>query len=162
MVIEINNPYSVLPLAGYTMCGTSNAFRRHTKPNEWFHAYVSHDEQTIAIHQDKSKRMPGESWDRDGIDFIYKKHKSFHRSNYIEKEIAHIQMIAVEYWYENHYSFGETHVNPAPLSPARENEVYEEGSERAQGTVSVGGEKTVERETSLWDTLCHYCSLLWR
>lgn len=77
MFVELKDPYTVLPKAGYTMQGTSNAFRKHIPfkgpspyKHRWFHAYVQHDNASITIHIDKSKE--------EVLEQAYKHHKVFH------------------------------------------------------------------------------------
>lgn len=82
MFAFIEDPYKTLPKAGYTMCGTSNAFRRHVKPKEWYHAYVSHDELSIAIHYDTSKQTGS---------VMYRKHKTHQNHSSLGNEIARIK-----------------------------------------------------------------------
>lgn len=98
MIAEIKNPYKTLPAAGYVMRGTSNEFRRiFVKiPSKYrthsFHAYVSHDEETISIHVDKSKWRIGERFGgRGNEDFAFKEHETVHRSRRIDEEVERIR-----------------------------------------------------------------------
>lgn len=84
MYAEIKNPYRTLEVSGYQMCGQSNAFKRHTNVNEWFHVYVSHDEKSINIHYDRSGALR--------VVDLYSKHKTDQSHPSLKLEVKRIRM----------------------------------------------------------------------
>lgn len=71
MFLDIKNSRKVLELAGYSMVGTSNQYRKHVGQREWFHAYVSHDEESMTLHLDISKEKE--------LSRVYTNHKTFQK-----------------------------------------------------------------------------------